>query len=103
MYLAFLNLDPGPEIAGQTLDPELLVDVLWAVADPADRIDHISVLVQLGQANVGLFMRADHQADADRRARIMLQRATANAPLLRGWRIQPPAGTDDPAHNRDNP
>lgn len=103
MYLAVLSLGAGPEIADQTLDPELLVDVLWAIADPADRIDHISTLSGPGRANVGCYLRADTQSDAERRARTLLERATATAPLLRGWHVQPPPAAGDPAHDREHP
>lgn len=90
MYLAVVVVVADPRIADGRLDAQTLVDVLWALARPADRIEHISAATSDREAGIGLYVQADSQASAERRALALLERATATAHLLRGWYIPPP-------------
>lgn len=97
MYLAIVTLAPHPAGEPRTLDPHLLIDLLWATVSPADGIEHISATTDSHQAHVGLYLHADSQTLADRHAHALMQRATTTQALY-GWRVQPrPSGrTVDP-------
>jgi len=85
-----VRLAPSSEVADRRLDAELLVDVLWAVAGPRCRVEHISASAGRGQMDVGVYVQADSQIAADRTVRELLAHATLTVPLLRGWDIRPP-------------
>ena len=97
MYLTIVGLALDPEIADRHVDAQMLVDALWAVADPDGRVEHISAKSWSGQADVGVYAQADSQADADQAAHELLRHAVSTVPLLRGWAIRPPPVTGPPA------
>lgn len=97
MYLTIVGLALHPEAADQHLDAQLLIDVLWAVASPDGLVEHISARTGPRQLDVGLYLGADSQADADRTAHDLLRHATSTVPLLRGWDIRRPSTADPPA------
>jgi hypothetical protein len=103
VYLAIVVVAPDPHIVDSRLDAQTLVDVLWALAQPADRIEHISAATSDREARIGLYVQADSQATAERRALALLERATATAHLLRGWCIPPPPPSGDPADGQGSP
>lgn len=92
MYLTIVTLAPHPHHEPRILDPQLLIDLLWATVRPADGIEHISATTDSQQAHVGLYLHADSQTHADQRAHALLQRAIT-APSLRGWNVQPRPST----------
>jgi hypothetical protein len=92
VHLAIVVLVPATDAADRRLDPHLLIDALWAAADPTETVEHISALMTAGGLHVGLYLRAENSAAADRLAHELLERATATLPLLHGWRVRPPTG-----------
>lgn len=92
MYLAIIGLVLDPEPAERQLDAQLLIDALWAGADRDGPIEHISAVTSPGNVDVGFYIRAESQDQAEQMARGLLEHATSTVPLLRGWRIRPPPG-----------
>ena len=90
LHLAVGTLAAQPGAVPRTLGPELVVDALWAVAVPADQVEHISAVSKSGLTSVGLYLRAVNQAEADLAARTLIGRAARTVPLLSGWRLQAP-------------
>lgn len=66
--------------------PPGLADILWALARPADGIEHIRVAAGTGRAVITYFLRADDDLSAIATAREVTDRAIGQAPALRGWR-----------------
>lgn len=96
MYLVIISLVPDPTAAAPHLDVNVLIDLLWAVADPADAIEHIAARTGPGTADIGLYLRAPSSGAAERRAHDLLERVTRTAPVLRGWHIRPTGAVDGP-------
>jgi hypothetical protein len=90
LRLAVSTLTAGPGTATETLSPELVVDALWAIAVPADHVEHISSASKAGSTAVGLYVQATTQLDADLAARELIGRAARTVPLLSGWHLQVP-------------
>lgn len=90
MHLAIITLAAHPLTADRSLDTQVLIDALWAMAQPSDGIEHISAKTGTRHAQIGLYLLADSQANAERRAYAVLERAIASARLLHGWHISPP-------------
>ena len=90
MYLTIVGLTPVPEFADRHIDAQVLIDVLWAVAGPGRRVEHISARTGPRHLDVGVYSSADSQDDADRNAHELVERAAATVPLLRGWAVRPP-------------
>ncbi|MBT2449920.1 hypothetical protein J7F03_23160 [Streptomyces sp. ISL-43] len=104
MYLAMaaVELTASPQAPHQRLDPNLLTDVLWACAEPADRPEHLTVLTGDGRADLVLYSLADSAQAARAAALHGVRRALATSPLLSGWTarelpldILDPFGTPD--------
>lgn len=92
MYLAIIGLVLDSGLPEQQLDAQLLIDALWAGADRDGPVEHISAVTGPGDVDVGFYIRAGSQAEAEQMARDLLEHATLTVPLLRGWRIRPPPG-----------
>ena len=91
--------------AGTAISPQVLADILWANADPAEGLEHVNVRAGPGPGSytVGMFLlplgsgRADSEADTDpgadstadatSRALRLCRRAIQSAPALSGWAL----------------
>lgn len=73
---------------GPDPDPETVVDLIWARAAAADRLDHVRVRAgpDPGDVDVLAFLRAETEAEALDRARQLFIRIT-RASLLNGWEL----------------
>ncbi|MGY0231384.1 hypothetical protein [Longispora urticae] len=85
-YAVATRLDGPPG----RLNPETLVDLLWAHALPADQLDHVRARApdpdQPGRLETVLILRAAGPTEAAAAARTVLDRAVA-APPLRDWAV----------------
>ena len=88
MYLTITSIASKPHAARKRLDAQLLVDALWARAGQSGQVEHIATRTADGFADVGLYLRADSPAAADRIARDLLERVTRTAPILHGWYVR---------------
>lgn len=91
--------------AGTALGVQVLADILWANADPAEGLEHVNVrtgpepgsytvgmfLLPLGFGHAGSDSEADSEADSDSdsasRALRLCRRAIHSAPALSGWAV----------------
>ncbi|NUP46659.1 MAG: hypothetical protein HOW97_05010 [Catenulispora sp.] len=77
--------------AAPPLNPEIVVDVLWAVAKPGDRLEHVRA--RSGPApdvvDLAMFHAGSGPVPARDLALRLSRRALATAPLLSGWVVAP--------------
>jgi hypothetical protein len=85
MQLAVVHLIAGPGVTRRDLEPEIVVDIVWAAAVPADRLEYVRARTRPGGIDLVLFHRSGPGAPASVAARLLIDRARANAPPLRGW------------------
>lgn len=86
MDLVVVTLTAPTPAAGSAISPQILADILWANADPAEGLEHINIRAGPGPGSytVGLFLcPADLEAAV--RALRVCHRATRAAPPLAGW------------------
>lgn len=94
MYLSIASLAAETDLSSQRVDPQLMIDAVWATVSPADRIEHVSILASCGRVDLGLFLQADSQLEADERANSIAVRACLTIPLLHGWHLSENGRTD---------
>ncbi|MEZ0106326.1 hypothetical protein ABH920_000307 [Catenulispora sp. EB89] len=85
--MALLRLCPGPDARISTPSPEIVADILWAAAVPADGLEHIRArhgptptAIDLALFHIG--SEAETVADIALR---LCRRAIDAAPALAGW------------------
>jgi hypothetical protein len=76
----------GPPADDRAPHPATVVDLVWAHAVTADRLDHVRVRppVPAGELELLVLLRAETVADAIRTAEGLLDRAL-RSPVLSGW------------------
>jgi hypothetical protein len=106
LILIRLTADGTAAAPGADPDPEIVADVIWAAAVPADRLEHLRTRPgpHPGCVDVALFHRPGHPSAADL-AHGLCQRAITTAPFLHGFTARPlpdlsPEATDFPAGRR---
>jgi hypothetical protein len=109
MELALVVLTAPTPAAGTAIGPQVLGDILWANADPAEGLEHVSVRAgpEPGSYTVGMFLLPlgsghadagteadtgsetdiDSEADAANCALRLCRRAIQSAPALSGWAL----------------
>jgi hypothetical protein len=79
------NQNPHPV----RLSPEIVADILWAVALPADGLEHVRARHGPGgQIDLAIFHRTDLVAQNPEDCLALCRRAIATAPALTGWTAQ---------------
>ncbi|NUR59981.1 MAG: hypothetical protein HOV87_15120 [Catenulispora sp.] len=73
------------------LSPEAVVDVLWAVAEPDDRLEHVRARSgpHPGIVDLAMFHGGAGPVSSRDLALRLSRRALATAPLLSGWIADP--------------
>ncbi|GAB2745673.1 hypothetical protein [Kitasatospora kifunensis] len=76
----------GPPARDRNPHPATVVDLLWAHATTADRLDHVRApaLVTADELELVVLLRAESASDAARTAEGLFSRAT-RSPALSGW------------------
>ncbi|MFI5761898.1 hypothetical protein [Streptomyces sp. NPDC051563] len=85
LAMAAVELTASPQAPHQRLNPNLLTDVLWAYAEPADRPEHLTVLTGEGRADLVVYSLAESAQEARSGALHLVRRALSTSPLLSGW------------------
>ncbi|MBS2537091.1 hypothetical protein KGQ20_30475 [Catenulispora sp. NF23] len=94
MELVLVVLTAPTPAAGTRISPQILADILWANATPADGLQHVNVRPgpEPGSHTLGMFLISEkepgtaHAADAASRTVLDLcQRAIAGSPPLSRW------------------
>lgn len=88
LAMAAVELTAGPLAPHRHLDGDVLADVLWACAEPADLPQHVSVRTSPGRADLVLYALADSATTARSAALRSARRAVATSPLLSGWTVR---------------
>ncbi len=66
----------------------LVEEVVWAVAEPGDRLEHLTVVDDMpGLFGLMAFMAAGDRQQAMVQARGLIDRAVLRTGALRGWRV----------------
>ena len=104
MHLAIITLVPGAEAPQQHVDPQVLIDALWTMVLPTDRVEHISAVTAPGLIELGLYVQADSRLESYLAAHTIGHRACRTTPLLRHWRPVPghprPPPNTEPGNRR---
>ncbi|MFE2286460.1 hypothetical protein ACFXDJ_20130 [Streptomyces sp. NPDC059443] len=108
MYLAIVTLVPGAEPPEEPVDAQVLIDALWTVVLPADRIEHICAATAPDLIELGFYLQADNRLEADLAAQSIGDGACRTAPLLRHWRPvpghpRPPPNAEKAARRHQRP
>ncbi|WP_405016479.1 hypothetical protein OHV05_04695 [Kitasatospora sp. NBC_00070] len=82
---------------GDRAEVDQVVEVLWAHAEPVDRLEHAGGRAESDRVDLLLFLLPDHDTSAERRAAALLRRAHHASPLLRD-RYLPPPSPAGPGH-----
>jgi len=73
-----------------SIDVSIVVDILWAVVLPRDRIEHIHVRAGPGQIDVVVYHLTHDTASAVTTVVDLCLRAVQGSPWLRGWTVRGP-------------
>ncbi|WP_037606851.1 hypothetical protein [Streptacidiphilus rugosus] len=105
MDVVYTFLTRRAPVADQTAEVSEAVDVLWAHAEPDDRLEHAGGRAEADRLDLLLFFlpadgtEPDHSAE--QRAVALMRRAHRASPLLRGRYLTPPEpGTQQPDTHR---
>lgn len=96
MYMASVTLAASGEATHRELDPHLLVDLLWALAEPGLGIEHMRVATSPGRIEVVFFSTAPDAHSVAVTGIHLCETAASSAPQLRGWFVVPIAGNEGP-------
>lgn len=88
--MASVALAASDEARQRELDPHVLVDLLWALADPGLGIEHMRAAAGPGQIEIIFFSTASDAQAASRISNRLCEKATTSAPQLRGWYVVAP-------------
>ncbi|ACU73907.1 hypothetical protein Caci_5047 [Catenulispora acidiphila DSM 44928] len=87
MELVLVRLT-APATVPPPVSPEAVVDILWSVAVPDDRLEHVRARhgPRPEAVDLGVFVRTD-ATSAEEAATSLCRRAIATAPSLSDWSI----------------
>ncbi|WP_424533462.1 hypothetical protein ACOZ38_24245 [Sphaerisporangium viridialbum] len=83
--MATLTLTATETAARRWLEAELVTDILWATAVPADYLEHLHSEASPDRVDLTFFHRSPGPAQANAAAVRLCRRALDNSPALRGW------------------
>lgn len=86
MELVLVRLTGPVTVPPPTVSPEVVVDILWSVTVPDDRLEHVRARNGPGPGTVDLvvFLRVG-TTPVEEVAESLCRRAIATAPSLSGW------------------
>jgi hypothetical protein len=87
MQLSRVTLVAPGQAASAAVTPALVIDLIWAAADPTDQVEHVAAQGAPGLVEVGIFAQAESPETARRRACLLAKRARDMSPLLGDWRV----------------
>ncbi len=76
-----ITLTAPAHAGGPGMGTALAIDLIWAVSDAHDHVEHVSAQASPGRIEIGVFTVLPSPATAHRLARRACERSTA----LRGW------------------
>jgi hypothetical protein len=88
MQMSRVTLVPTGRPVGPGTDTTLLTALLYAAAEPADALEHISVQPAEGQVEMVFFHAVDSPAEADAAGRELCRRALEAAGRIAEWARQ---------------
>jgi hypothetical protein len=86
--LAIVSLKAAPAIEPEHPSAQLVIDVLWAFARPADGIEHIAARIAADRIDTGIYVRTESRTNADQVALRLVERAARGRSILDGWNIE---------------
>lgn len=90
MYMARVTLTATEEAPNQEIDPNLVTDLIWALARPEHSLEHLHTVTRPGRIDIIAFHLAADTPAAHNAGRRLCQLAITTSPQLSGWRISPP-------------
>lgn len=96
MYMASVALAASGEARHRELDPNLVVDLLWALAEPGLGIEHMRVTTGPGHIEVVFFSAAPDAQSVAVTGIHLCETATSSAPQLQGWYVVRSSGNEEP-------
>lgn len=88
--MAALTLIATEAATRHWLQPQIVVDILWAMATPADRLEHLHSKSISNRIDLTLFHRTTNPTEAQAAAVRLCQRALEHSPSLQGWALYEP-------------
>jgi hypothetical protein len=85
MYMATVTLTATGAAVRRGLAPQLVTDILWAAATPADDLEHLHSLVTPDRVELTFFHGSANSMQAHSAAIRICRRALTSSPSLRGW------------------
>ncbi|MEU1013719.1 hypothetical protein ACIP4Y_38355 [Streptomyces sp. NPDC088810] len=87
MLAVLIRMAPAPD--GEKASSAVLVEeVVWAAAEPQDRLEHLTVVHDTaGRFGLMAFVAAGDRHQATVQARGLIDRAVLRAGALRGWSV----------------
>jgi hypothetical protein len=89
LHTVTLTIDQ-PDRGSSNLDAQAVVDILWAVARPPDRIEHIVARLHPPHLHIGIYTIGTGPAEAYRRGLGLIRRAIESSPMLCAYRVALP-------------
>jgi hypothetical protein len=86
MHITLLTLVRGEDTEIVSINPDVLIDALWAFSPVDDGLEHVRARCAAGRIDLVFFHLADVPAARDR-ATSLCRRTILNSPLLHGWRL----------------
>lgn len=87
--MTLLSLSAPTDHPARLLDRNLVTDVIWATASPADRLEHVYARSAEGRLDIALFLLAADPQQASSTAAGIITRALTGSPTLAGWTTTP--------------
>lgn len=85
MYLSRITLTAPGNDSGPGLNAAVAVDLIWAVTEERDRVEHVSAQAVPGRIEIGVFTAQPDPATALAAARRLAGQACERSAPLSGW------------------
>ncbi len=85
MRMSRITLTAPENTGGSGFCAAVVIDLIWAVTAPHDRVEHVAVRAVPGRIEIGVFTTLPDSAAARAAARSLAIRACDRSALLHGW------------------
>ncbi len=85
--MARVTLDATGESAFTDIDADVVADLLWALAEPVSRLEHVHAASGKGRVDLVFFHLAADPGQAADASERLCHLAISISPRLRGWRV----------------
>lgn len=90
--MARVALDATRESVFPDIDADVVADLLWALAEPENRLEHVHAISAKGRVELVFFHLVTDPGQAADASERLCRLAIATSPRLRGWRVASIAG-----------